>query len=115
MKSSPIIAALIGAAIPVAANAVCSAGNCEGVGEQVARSVLLSPSGDIWLKAPADKAALNCKLFLGDGMVLRQDHPLFKESYALILTALATKKPWMVRILEGSPICEIDYVMMYAK
>lgn len=95
MQCKPLVAALmIGAFAPMTANAVCSVGMCEGIGEQVVRTVFLHPSGDIWLKAPADKAALRCTLVQGNYMILRQGHALFKESYAAILTALATEKSW---------------------
>lgn len=113
MKLSSMFAALlVGAGLPMTAHALCDAGHCEGIGAQVTTQVFLHGSGDIWLKGPADRAALRCTLVQGNYMVLSKNRPLFKESYAAILTALSTNRSWLVRIVEGSSNCTIDYIMM---
>ena len=93
--------------------AECAANACSGVGKDVLNSVYPNGSGNIYLQAGTNKGALDCDLVEGQYMVLKSDHPLFEEAYSTILTALVSQKTLVVRIKNGSPICEVSYVRMY--
>jgi hypothetical protein len=94
----------------------CSTIMCTGVGSDVLVSVFPSAKVDgyIYLQAAgSDRENLDCDLVEGHYMVLKKEHPVFEAAYSTILTALATNKTLAVRIVTGSPICEVGYVRMY--
>ena len=98
------------------ASAGCDVNGCSGKGNDVVVSTYVTShsSGRIYLQAPAStRNNLDCDLVEGNYMTLSGNHPLFKESYSTILTALSTNKTLFVRIKNGSPICEVNYVRMY--
>ncbi len=60
-----------------------------------------------------DQSDLNCTLNNDVYITLEQSHPLFREIYSLAVTALASKSPMTLRIVEGSSNCAISYVVGY--
>lgn len=92
----------------------CVDRSCMGIGIEVVKSVYPSSTGDIYLEAPDDKTTLNCTLKEGQYMVLQSDHPLFREIYSTVLSALTSNKRLQVRIVEGSDNCQVSYVRMWS-
>lgn len=112
MKARILIALL--AALPsMQSFSACSSGSCYGVQDAVLKSIYPTQSGKVYLEAPAEKSNLNCTLAEGYYMVLEPSHPLFKEIYSTILTAMSTGKKLQVRIAEGSSNCRVAYVRMW--
>lgn len=93
--------------------AECNQNACYGVAEDALVSVYPNSSGNIYLQAGVGKENLDCALVEDHFMVLKSDHPLFKEAYSTLLAALMSQKQLTVRIKNGSPICEVSYVRMY--
>ncbi|CCN49928.1 exported hypothetical protein [Vibrio nigripulchritudo MADA3029] len=91
----------------------CSKIGCIGAGKDVLISVYPNSSGNIYLQAGVGREQLDCKLVEGHYMVLKATHPAFESVYSTVLTALASQKKLMVRIVNGSPNCEVSYVRMY--
>ncbi|GAB6262859.1 hypothetical protein [Photobacterium sp. R1] len=92
--------------------AACNNISCFGVGKEVLTNTYLSSTGNIYIGAPAEKNKLNCQLFDGKYMTLKMNHLLYKEIYSTLLTGIAAQKHLQIRIVEGSPVCEVSYVTM---
>ena len=98
------------------ANAVCNANSCTGSGNAVLGFLYPNATGNVFIQAPAGKENLSCILVEGQYMVLKggeNGHPLFKEIYSTLLAGLASGKQMRIRILTGSPDCEVSYVMLW--
>ena len=93
--------------------AACTKTNCSGIGKEVLLSVYPNASGNIYLQAGAGKEKLDCNLVEGHFMVLKPSHVLFDKIYSTLLVGLSSQKKLIVRIKNGSPICEVSYVRMY--
>lgn len=91
----------------------CDSRFCSGIQDEVIKSVYPTQGGKVYLEAPADKANLNCTLVEGYYMVLDPSHPLFKEIYSTVLTAMTAGKQFQVRIVENSSDCRVAYVRMW--
>ncbi len=94
------------------ASATCSSGACYGVGAAAVVKVLAMTDGNIMLHAPPEASNLNCTLHIGTYMMIHADNPSKKEIYAMLLTGIALGKYLFVRIIEGTPDCEVRYVRM---
>ncbi|UTM57408.1 hypothetical protein L4174_000485 [Photobacterium sp. CCB-ST2H9] len=90
----------------------CNNISCYGVGKDVVVNTYLSATGNIYIGAPSGKGKLNCQLVEGNYMTLKMNHLLYKEIYSTLLTGIAAQKHLQIRIVEGSPVCEVSYVMM---
>lgn len=96
--------------------AVCNSTGCIGVGEQVVTILYPNHTGNVYIGGPVDRANLNCTLVEGAYMVLKggtSGHPLFKELYSAILSGMMAGKKMHIRITEGTPDCEVTYVMLW--
>ena len=93
--------------------AACTTTNCSGIGKEVLLSIYPNASGNVYLQVGEGREKLDCNLVEGHFMVLKPSHILFDEIYSTILTGLASQKKLIVRIKNGSPICEVSYVRMY--
>jgi len=97
---------------PITALASCSSTACDTTLTKVYPSPL--GGGVVYVQVSEPVTALNCTRVPGEFMSLKSTHPLFKESYALLLSSLQAKSPVRVRIVEGSADCEIVYVWVVA-
>jgi len=92
----------------------CNARSCHGVKGEVVKSIYPTQGGKVYLEAPpSHRGNLNCTLAEGTFMVLEPDHPLFKEIYSTVLTALSTGNTLQVRVVEGTSNCRVAYVRMW--
>lgn len=92
----------------------CDSRFCSGIQDEVIKSIYPTQSGKVYFEAPpAYKANLNCTLVEGYYMVLDPSHPLFKEIYSTVLTAMTAGKQLQVRIVENSSDCRVAYVRMW--
>jgi len=57
-------------------------------------------------------AALNCTLFDGKFIVLKQTNKLHSEIYSMLLSATVANKDLKLRIVEASPDCELIYTTL---
>lgn len=96
------------------ASAACYTNYCKGPAVSTVLSVFPNGSGNIFLELPTDKTNLNCTLTEGAYGLLKSDHPLFKEIYSTILSAVSMNKLLQVRFIEGSAGCHVAYVRMWS-
>jgi len=108
-----VISFVVGMLVSMTLSASCTSTMCRGVGKDVLLSVYPNASGSVYLQAGEGKENLDCNLVEGHYMVLKSDHPGFDVAYSTILTALISQKHLVVRIVDGSPHCEVAYVRMY--
>lgn len=78
-------------------------------------STTVGPNGDVLVKAPdgANTSQLACQLNGGTHFTLRANHPGFKAIYSQILMSQATQKVLMLRIVDGSSTCDVQYSVLY--
>lgn len=57
-------------------------------------------------------ANLNCNLVNGYYFTLEESHPAFDEIYDLIVKTKFEGTRILIRVVAGSPICEVDYVFL---
>ena len=93
----------------------CTKNACSGVGKEVLLSIYPTgwSDGRVYIQGPSDRSNLDCTLEEGNYMTLMSTHPLFKEIYSTVLTAISTQKPLTIRIKNGSANCEVSYVRMF--
>jgi hypothetical protein len=78
----------------------------------------LYPAGDVVAPKvfvrPTDggQAALTCTPVSGVYLTLKATHPMFKEIYASLLEATIHNRKVDLRVIAGSPDCEIGYVVL---
>jgi hypothetical protein len=65
------------------------------------------------LKDDINKQNINCPLAEGSYITLKKSHPLFKEIYSSLLSALAMDNKVHVRIKTGTSGCEVLYTRIY--
>lgn len=97
------------------ASAGCTANGCEYNATDKLSNIYLTSYADgrIFLPVTVGSSSLDCTPPEGGFLTLKSTHPLFKEMYSTILFAIASNKKLYVRIVNGSPICEVGYVRVY--
>lgn len=89
----------------------CTTIACES---QVAELYPTSQSGGVVLvKLQLAQTSLNCTQLGGAYLTLKPSNAVFREMFAVLLMSMQNQAPVMVRIVEGSPDCEITYVRAY--
>ncbi len=92
---------------PALAQATCRPTSCTGVIER------LYVAGDrVFVSLVGGLKGLNCTQVSGVYVTLPKGHVTFKETYALLLAGKMTRDPVTLRITEGSPDCQIQYVFI---
>ncbi len=90
------------------ATATCTADRCINKIERI----YLHPNGFLNVRTDGNQSALNCTLRDGEYLTLETSHSLFREYLAMLLTAKSSDLVSVIRIVGGSPRCEIDYIML---
>lgn len=93
----------------------CDSNGCVGTPKELFSNYYLSgwDDGRVFFQLVLDKDKLDCDLVEGSYLTLRSGHPLFKEIYSSVLLASAADRKILLRIKNGSDICEISYVRFY--
>lgn len=90
-------------------NAICFPNACEG--NNAVTLLYPTPGGTIILRSSdpgTNYNNLDCNL-VDEGIALRRTHPAFNETYANLLTSIATDKPMRIRVATGDIPCEVAY------
>jgi hypothetical protein len=105
------ILAVLALQIPVLAVAgTCDSAGCTG---KVKNLYPHGGTGHVYIEMDADNmSALNCTLFQGAFIVLKETNKRHAEIYSMLLTASVMGKDVRVRIIEGTPDCELIYTML---
>ncbi len=91
-------------------NAECSNLQCAGVTNTFLQS-LKTTATDVQLGFPAGvNAALDCELYAGRYAKLKADSLLFKSQHAIVLTAIASNTPLMIRFDTNEAFCTVSEV-----
>ncbi|WP_102796412.1 hypothetical protein [Bowmanella denitrificans] len=69
-------------------------------------------TGYVYVGTPFDETKANCQADSGVYFVLNMKNPNAREVYSSLLAAYMSDKKIQLRIIEGSPICEISYVRL---
>lgn len=56
---------------------------------------------------------VQCTLSENTYFVLKREHPNFKEIYSSLLSAHIAQKDVYLRVVQGSPDCEVHYAVIY--
>ena len=108
MKLFPVTTMLV--LFSAMANADCSGLQCAGVTNTFLQS-LKTTTTDVQLGFPAGvNAALDCELHAGRYAKLMADSPLFKSQHAIVLTAIASNTPLLVRFEPTEAYCTVSEV-----
>ncbi|MEN3157342.1 hypothetical protein ABC502_03045 [Alkalimonas sp. NCh-2] len=92
------------------ANAECSALQCAGVTNTFLQS-LKTTATDVQLGFPAGvNAALDCELYAGRYAKMAANSMLFKSQHAIVLTAIASNTPLMIRFEPSETYCIVSEV-----
>lgn len=105
------IFAVLALQIPMLAIAgTCDPAGCTG---KVKNLYPHGGTGHGYIEMDADnKSALNCTLFQGAFIVLKESNKRHAEIYSMLLTASVMGKDVRVRVIEGTPDCELIYTML---
>ncbi|QHH96427.1 hypothetical protein [Acinetobacter dispersus] len=76
------------------------------------KTLQLNSAGTIYIDVPLDKTPVNCTPYVKTYFVISKSNPYYKEVYATLLSAYLTKSKIQLRVVEGSPNCEIAYVTL---
>ena len=101
--------------VPFYASANCSSISCTGNINDLFTNVYLTHLSDgiIYLELnDAYRTGLDCALTEGRSIELKSSHPLFKETYSTILTAISLNKQVFVRVPKAGA-CELYYLRMF--
>ncbi|WP_368564808.1 hypothetical protein [Pseudoxanthomonas sp. UTMC 1351] len=89
---------------------VCDPAGCTG---KVKTLYPHGSTGHVYIDMDADnKSVLNCTLSQGVFITLRETNKRHAEIYSMLLTASVMGKDVRVRIIEGTPDCELIYTML---
>ncbi|MCB1056844.1 MAG: hypothetical protein KDD11_15195, partial [Acidobacteria bacterium] len=97
----------------------CSAAACSGPAQELIERLVLTAGGSIQIDV-ADRltaeqiGTLNCTLYADHHMILPAEHLSFQEIFAALSTAMVTNQEISLRIVDGSPDCEIRYISLYS-
>ena len=69
-------------------------------------------NGYIYVSTPLDETAANCTIYPGGYFVLQPTAQNADKIYSSLLSAYMSNSKIQIRIVEGSPICEIAYVTL---
>lgn len=89
----------------------CSTWGCVSTVEDL----YTNANGYVYVSTPLDETKANCTVYPGNYFVLNPAAQNFKEVYASLLAAFMSDKKIQIRIVEGSPRCEISYVRLSKK
>lgn len=67
-------------------------------------------NGDVYVQVSGNMAALNCTLASDTYITLPSTLARFKEIYASLLAYQLTDRELSIRIVEGSPGCNVQYI-----
>jgi len=90
-----------------AANADCSATNCNGKIERAYFS-----GARLFIATDGDETALNCTSPAGVYVTIPTSDPDFDRKYAMVLTAMSLDATVGLRIVEGDAHCSLSYIFM---
>ncbi len=69
-------------------------------------------NGHIYVSTPLDETLANCTVYPGNYFVLMPDSQNAEKVYSSLLAAYMSNSKIQLRIIEGSPICELAYVKL---
>lgn len=109
---------LVGAVLCL--SSICAFADCTAIGCTGPASELLYklyPSGEsdgrvYIMPIASDLANLDCTPISGVYVTLMKTHPIFNQIYASMLFSKATNATVTIRIKNGSPICEVQYMTL---
>jgi hypothetical protein len=93
-------------AIVVSAEAGCASYGCQGL----ITSLQVTATGNIQVGTDGTETAMNCTPVANSYAELDLSEAGGNAIYSALLTAQTTKKPILIRIVEGSSNCKIAYV-----
>lgn len=108
-----VLAAVALMLAPALASAACSGNACDNSTLKMLYPTGLA-SGSVYIQMAEPVTQLNCAPVDGTFLTLKQAHPTFRETYALLLAAVQSKALVRVRIAEGTAGCEIYYAWILA-
>lgn len=69
-------------------------------------------NGNVYVQANADMSSLDCTLNQGSFMVLEPTNKSKSEIYSMLLAAMVSETPLVMRIVNGSSNCSLSYTQM---
>ena len=75
-------------------------------------SLYTNANGQIYVSTPLDETKADCTVYAGGYFVLNPNAQNKKEIYATLLAAYMAGRKVQLRIVEGSPDCELSYVRL---
>ena len=76
-------------------------------------SLYTNASGLIYVSTPLDETKANCTVYPGNYFVLNPNAQNKKEIYSSLLAAYMAGRKIQLRVVEGSPNCELSYVRLH--
>ncbi|MCW8876193.1 MAG: hypothetical protein OQK51_03965 [Kangiellaceae bacterium] len=70
-------------------------------------------NGYIYVATPDDETKANCTVYPGNYFVLKPESQNADKIYSSLLAAYVSQKKVQLRVVEGSPVCELAYVRMH--
>lgn len=93
----------------------CDSNGCVGTPKELFSNYYLTGWGDgrVFFQVKEGRDQLDCTLVEGNYLTLKASHPLFKEIYSTVLAAATTDSKVLLRIKNGSDICEVSYLRLF--
>ena len=77
--------------------------------------LVTNAEGNIYIDTPLDESVANCTRYADTYFVLNSNSKNSDKIYSTLLAAYISKSKVQLRIIEGSPNCEIGYVSQSTK
>jgi len=74
------------------------------------KKLVVTANRDIYVEVNTSIKALRCTPLSGVFITLNKKMPGFEEIYSTLLTYKTLNKPIIIRVVEGSPNCQISYI-----
>ncbi|MFT6045955.1 MAG: hypothetical protein ACI9WC_001658 [Arenicella sp.] len=111
VKKNLFLSLLVSAAAlvsPLTASAACGATACEGVIE----TIYYTQNGTIYLGTDGDETSLNCTSVANVYVTVPASNPNQNAIYATALSAKIAGEKTVIRIVEGSSNCELQWIRL---
>lgn len=106
-----VIAGALAMVVPQLAAAACNTYSC-----RAPITSLYINGSFVWVElaiSDSDRSTINCALAEGIYFSLPETNPRFREIYAALVSAQARGTDVKLRVITGSPNCEVVYLMAY--
>lgn len=105
--------AFLGVFLYIASTAIASADYCTSWGcIGLVSELYTAADGDILVATPLNEGLVNCTPMFAGYFVLADGAKNKGHVYSTLLAANIANRKVQIKVVEGSPVCEIDYVRL---